>query len=138
MLALYAAWAKLGFITPIGPTIDPHPIAHEIAELNGQNRIMSLAFDRRRINDLKRELDAIGCQVPLESHGQGAPWSICRVSGCPEEVTPQGTPSPAVVRCQRVVTRDPAGGRKVDKAKSSACRWRSSRPRNPSIEALIG
>ena len=61
MLALYAAWAKLGFITPIGPTIDPHPIVHEIAELNGQNRIMSLAFDRRRINDLKRELDAIGC-----------------------------------------------------------------------------
>jgi hypothetical protein len=50
--------------------------AHEIAELNGQNRIMSLAFDRRHINDLKRELDAIGCQVPLESHGQGAPWSI--------------------------------------------------------------
>jgi len=76
VLALYAAWAKLGFITPIGRTIDPHPIAHEIAELNGQNRIMSLAFDRRRINDLKRELDAIGCQVPLESHGQGAPWSI--------------------------------------------------------------
>ena len=101
MLAPYAAWAKLGFITPIGPTIDPRAIAHEIAELNGQNRIMSLAFDRRRINDLKRELDAIGCQVPLESHGQGAPWSICRVSGCPEEVTPQGTPSPAVVRCQR-------------------------------------
>jgi len=66
VLALYAAWAKLGFITPIGRTIDPHPIAHEIAELNGQNRIMSLAFDRRRINDLKRELDAIGCQVPLE------------------------------------------------------------------------
>ena len=32
---------------------------------------MSLAFDRRLINDLKRELDVIGCQVPLESHGQG-------------------------------------------------------------------
>jgi phage terminase large subunit-like protein len=32
---------------------------------------MSLAFDRWRINDLKRELDAIGCQVPLEPHGQG-------------------------------------------------------------------
>ena len=59
--APYAAWAKLGFITPIGPTTDPRVIAHKIAELNGQNRIMSLAFDRRRINDLKRELDAIGC-----------------------------------------------------------------------------
>jgi hypothetical protein len=56
VLAPYAAWAKLGFITPIGPIIDPRAIAHEIAELNGQNRIMSLAFDRRRINDLKRSL----------------------------------------------------------------------------------
>jgi hypothetical protein len=32
---------------------------------------MSLAFDRWRINDLKRELDAIGCHAPLEPHGQG-------------------------------------------------------------------
>src|SRR5262249_38286491 len=28
---------------------------------------MWLAFDRWRINDLKRELDAIGCHVPLEA-----------------------------------------------------------------------
>jgi hypothetical protein len=27
VLAPYAAWAKFGLITPIGPTIDPHPIA---------------------------------------------------------------------------------------------------------------
>src|SRR5215468_4331481 len=67
--APYAAWAKLGLIIPIGPTTDPKAIAHKIAELNGQNRIMSLAFDRWRINDLKRELDAIGCYVPLEPHG---------------------------------------------------------------------
>jgi hypothetical protein len=45
-----------------------------IAEINPsmQNHIMSLAFDRWRINDLKRELDAIGCHVPLEPHGQGS------------------------------------------------------------------
>ena len=69
--APYAAWAKLGFIASIGPTTDPRAIAHKIGELNGQNRIMSLAFDRWRVNDLKRELDAIGCLVPLEPHGQG-------------------------------------------------------------------
>ena len=32
---------------------------------------MSLAFDRWRINDLKRELDAIGCHASLEPHGEG-------------------------------------------------------------------
>src|SRR5262249_48262426 len=69
--APYSAWQKLGFITPIGPTTDPRAVAYKIAELNGQNKIMSLALDRWRINDLKRELDAIGCHVPLEPHGQG-------------------------------------------------------------------
>ena len=37
--------AKLGFITPIGLTI---------AELNGQSRIMSLAFDRNTRSDCDR------------------------------------------------------------------------------------
>jgi hypothetical protein len=71
VFAPYAAWAKLGFITPIGPTIDPCAIAHEIAELNGQNRIMSLAFARRRINHLKRELGAIGSRCRLSRTGRG-------------------------------------------------------------------
>jgi len=35
-----------GLITPIGPTTDPKAIAHKIGGLNGQNRIVSLAFDR--------------------------------------------------------------------------------------------
>ena len=47
--APYDAWAKLGCITPIGATTDPKAIAHKIAELNGQNHITSLAFDRWRI-----------------------------------------------------------------------------------------
>jgi hypothetical protein len=55
---------------PIGPTTDPKAIAYKIAEINGSTT-SSLAFDRWRINDLKRELDAIGCHAPLEPHGQG-------------------------------------------------------------------
>ena len=77
--APYVEWAKLGLIAPIGESIDPAVIAHKIAELNGQNHITALAFDRSRINDLKRELDAIGCHVPLEPHGQGYKDMSCRI-----------------------------------------------------------
>ena len=33
--------------------------------------LSDLVRNRWRINDLKRELDAIGCHAPLEPHGQG-------------------------------------------------------------------
>lgn len=122
--APYAAWAKLGFITSIGPTTDPRAIAHKIAELNGQNRIMSLAFDRWRINDLKRELDAIGCQVPLEPHGQGykdmsPAVDIVERLVIQKKLRHGAHPVLSWCAANAVVTRDPAGGRKFDKAKSS-------------------
>jgi phage terminase large subunit-like protein len=122
--APYDAWAKLGCIAPIGPTTDPKAIAHKIAELNGQNHIMSLAFDRWRINDLKRELDAIGCPVPLEPHGQGYKDMSPAVDIVERLVVQKKLrhgAHPVLQWCaaNAVVTRDPAGGRKFDKAKSS-------------------
>ena len=111
-------------IIPIGPTTDPKAIAHKIGELNGQNRIMSLAFDRWRINDLKRELDAIGCQVPLEPHGQGYKDMSPAVDIVERLVIQKKLRHGAHsvlswCAANAVVTRDSAGGRKFDKAKSS-------------------
>src|SRR5215831_4647395 len=122
--APYVAWTKLGLIIPIGPTTDPKAIAHKIGELNGQNRIMSLAFDRWRINDLKRELDAIGCQVPLEPHGQGykdmsPAVDIVERLVIQKKLRHGAHPVLSWCAANAVVTRDPAGGRKFDKAKSS-------------------
>jgi phage terminase large subunit-like protein len=122
--APYAAWAKLGFITPIGPTTDPRAIAQKIAELNGQNRFMSLAFDRWRISDLKRELDTIGCQISLEPHGQGykdmsPAVDIVERLVIQKKLRHGAHPVLGWCAANAVVTRDPAGGRKFDKAKSS-------------------
>jgi phage terminase large subunit-like protein len=122
--APYEAWQKLGFITPIGPTTDPKAIAHKIAEINGQNHITSLAFDRWRISDLKRELDAIGCHVPLEPHGQGFKDMSPAVDVVERLVIQRKLrhgAHPVLQWCaaNAVVTRDPAGGRKFDKAKST-------------------
>ena len=122
--APYDAWAKLGCITPIGATTDPKAIAHKIAELNGQNHITSLAFDRWRIQDLKRELDDIGCHVPLEPHGQGYKDMSPAVDVVERLVIQRKLrhgAHPVLQWCaaNAVVTRDPAGGRKFDKAKST-------------------
>ena len=46
-------------------------VAMKIAELHGMCNIKALAFDRWRIEDIKRELDAIGCGVELVPFGQG-------------------------------------------------------------------
>jgi phage terminase large subunit-like protein len=70
--APYVQWAKDGhLLTTPGKTIDPKAIAIKIAELNGRYKIRGLAFDRWRIEDLRRELDAIGCPVELVEFGQG-------------------------------------------------------------------
>ena len=69
--APYAAWIKTGHLAPIGNSTDPRVITNKIAELNGLHRFRGLAFDRWRVAEITRELDAIGCSVPLVEHGQG-------------------------------------------------------------------
>lgn len=68
----YATWVQQGhLLTFPGRTTDPKVIALKIAELHGTYNIRALAFDRWRIEDIKRELSAIGCGVELVPFGQG-------------------------------------------------------------------
>jgi phage terminase large subunit-like protein len=68
----YGVWAHQGhLLTFPGRSTDPKAVALKIAELHGIYNIRALAYDRWRIEDLKRELDAIGCNVSLTAHGQG-------------------------------------------------------------------
>lgn len=120
----YDAWERQGLLTAIGKTTDPKVIAHAIAELNGKYRIMTLAFDRWRIGDLQRELDAIGCTVTLVPHGQGFKDMTPAVDVLERLVVQRrirhgNHPVLTMNAANAVVTRDPAGGRKLDKAKSS-------------------
>jgi len=67
-----ALWRDQGHLfTPPGKTNDPGFVAREIARLHGEFDIRAFAFDRWRIEDLKRELSAIGCDVDLVPFGQG-------------------------------------------------------------------
>jgi phage terminase large subunit-like protein len=119
----YEVWVDEELITPIGATTDPRVIALKIAELHCKYRISSLAFDRWRIDDLKRELDLIGCTVPLHSHGQGfkdmgPAVDILERMIVMRRLRHGDHPVLNWNAYNAVVTRDPAGGRKLDKAKS--------------------
>jgi phage terminase large subunit-like protein len=119
----YDVWVRDGMITPIGATTDPRVVARKIAELDGRYRIKAIAYDRWRINDLKRELDAIGCRVTVVAHGQGYKEMSPAVDVLERMVAQHrlrhgGHPVLTWNAFNAVVTRDPAGGRKLDKVRS--------------------
>jgi phage terminase large subunit-like protein len=68
----YRVWAEQGhLLTFPGRTTDPKAVALKIAELHGRYKIEGLAYDRWRIEDISRELSAIGCNIELIPFGQG-------------------------------------------------------------------
>jgi phage terminase large subunit-like protein len=121
----YAVWAQEGhLLTFPGRTTDPKAVALKIAELHGRYRIEALAFDRWRIEDLKRELDAIGCNVALVPFGQGyrdlSP-AVDRLEQLVEEgkLRHDNNPVLTMAAANAKVEMDAAGNRKLSKRKST-------------------
>jgi phage terminase large subunit-like protein len=122
--APYGEWVREGYLESIGEATDPKVIALKIAELNGQYGIRALAYDRWRIGDLRRELDAIGCTVQLVPHGQGfrdmsPAVDILERLIIQRRIRHGNHPVLTMNAAAAIVTRDAAGGRKLDKAKSN-------------------
>lgn len=120
----YQLWVNTGYIIPIpGATIDPSFVAATIADLASIYNIQALAYDRWRIEDLKRELEAIGCRLELVPHGQGfkdmSP-AIDLLERFVAEAHIRHSCNPVLKMCasNAVITSDAAGNRKLDKAKA--------------------
>jgi phage terminase large subunit-like protein len=119
----YTAWIKQGLIYPSGQATNPGVVARKIAELAGQYRITSLAFDRWRMHEVKRELEAIGCAVPLVEHGQGFKDMSPAVDVLSRMIAQKrlrhGGNAPLTWNARNaVVVSDPAGNKKLDKSRS--------------------
>ena len=68
----YDVWSREGHLSLIpGRTIDPAFIAEAIAEDAARFDVQTIAYDRWRIEDLRRELTAIGAEVPLAGARSG-------------------------------------------------------------------
>ena len=68
----YSKWVKAGLLTAVpGKSIDYGYIAKRLAWLHEHFEITALPFDRWKIDDLRRELDEEGIELPLVEFGQG-------------------------------------------------------------------
>jgi phage terminase large subunit-like protein len=121
----YDVWARQGLLTLIpGSTIDPGFVAEAMAEDAARYQIEAVAYDRWRIEDLKRELARIGAVMNLVPHGQGfrdmSPAVDALERAVAESKLQHGS-HPVLTMCaaNAVITKDPAGGRKLDKAKAA-------------------
>jgi phage terminase large subunit-like protein len=91
--------------------------------LDGTYNIRALAFDRWRVEDLKRELDAIGCNVPLTPFGQGFKDQSPAVDTL-EQMVEEGKirhgqhPVLAMAVTNAKAETDAAGNRKLSKRRS--------------------
>ena len=130
----YALGEEGHLLTFPGRTTDPKAVATKIAELHGKYKIKALAYDRWRIEDIERELDAIGCNVELVPFGQGfkdlspavdvlSAWS--RKENC----------ATATIRCSR--WRRPMPSRNRRSGKSKVEQAKINRPHRPACRACM-
>lgn len=122
----YDVWAKQGFLrTTPGATVDYEHVARDIAELTADLKVAGIAFDRWRFDLVKKELDALGVALPLVPHGQGfkdisPALDTLEAEFLNARVRHGGHPVLTMCAAGAVVTKDPAGNRKLDKQKATA------------------
>ncbi|MEM7720746.1 MAG: terminase TerL endonuclease subunit [Pseudomonadota bacterium] len=121
----YELWAKQGFLTLIpGAVVDPTYVAEAIAEASHEYDIQKIAYDRWRIEYLRREFDRLGLDLPIESFGQGHKEmgpAVDKLERVVAEAKLRHAGNPILTFCasNAVIEMDPAGNRKLAKNKSS-------------------
>ena len=138
----YVVWKKQGHIeAPPGRALDWAVVAKRLAELNAQYTILGLAYDRWRIENLLQELNRAGVTAVVEGKDYTAgdpipagalrlvPWgqgfrdmapAIDALENAVIEGTLRHDGHPVLTWCMSnaLPLMDPAGNRKLDKAKS--------------------
>ena len=123
--APYSTWHRQGYLrTTPGASVDYEHVAADIAEILADLDVQAIAFDRWRIDLLKKEFDRLGVDLPLVEHGQGFRDMSVALDALEAEllngrIAHGGNPVLTMCAANAVVTKDPAGGRKLDKAKAT-------------------
>jgi len=120
----YATWARQGFIqaTP-GRAIDRQAVALRLGEIAGRYDVKAVAYDRWRIEDLKRLLDDDGVPLKLLPWGQGfrdmgPAVDAMEAAVLDRRIRHGGHPVLRWNAANAVVVQDPAGARKIAKDRS--------------------
>ena len=121
----YDLWVKQGdMIATPGPTIKYSQVASDmVAILDGMD-LVNLRFDRYRMDLLKAALDQIGVELPTEEFGQGyvsmtPAWQATEEALLTGSIRHGNHPVLNMCALNAVLHVDPAGNKKLDKAKSN-------------------
>jgi phage terminase large subunit-like protein len=123
--APYDVWHRQGFLrTTPGSSVDYSYVATDMAEILADLDVRAIAFDRWRIDVLKKELDRMGLDLPLEPFGQGFKDVSPALDTLEAEllngrIAHGGHPVLTMCAANAVIVKDPAGNRKLEKSKST-------------------
>lgn len=121
----YAAWKAAGWLTTTpGAAVNKLFVLSKLVDCHSKYEIVSIGYDRWRIEDLKMLMSNEGVELPLEPFGQGfkdmAPavdeFERLLVS---RELAHDGNPVMNSHIVSAVIESDPAGNRKLTKERST-------------------
>lgn len=121
----YDVWVKKGFLkTTPGHTVDYDFVVKDIMDIISGLNIKAISFDRWRIDVFKKSCEAIGVELPLLPHGQGfkdmsPALDILEADLLNSRIRHGMHPVLTMCAGNAVVSKDPAGNRKLDKAKAT-------------------
>ena len=123
--APYETWHRQGILraTP-GASVDLEHVAADMLEIFDGMDIRQVAFDRWRLDQLRRELDRMGAELPLVEFGQGfqsfsPALDVLEAELLNGRIAHGGNPLLTWCAANAVVVRDPANNRKLDKQKAT-------------------
>ena len=120
----YRTWFKQGLIdAPQGRAIDRLAIIRRLAELSSMFEIVGVAYDRWRLEDLKKLLIDEGMDLPLTGWGQGfasmgPAVDLLETAILNRELRHGNHPTLTWNVANAVIEIDPAGSRKISKKRS--------------------
>lgn len=123
--APYDVWVKQGFLqTTPSASIDYEFIAYALADIFSDIEINAIAYDRWRMDILKKEMERIGLDFPLSDWGQGFKDMSPALDSLETKILNGNiihNDNPVMNMClaNSMVTKNPAGDRKLDKMKNS-------------------
>ncbi|CAJ0901296.1 hypothetical protein R6138_04562 [Ralstonia thomasii] len=131
----YDVWVDQGYLrTTPGRTVDYEFVARDILEICDGLNIHSIAYDRWRIDLLKKEFKDLGIDaetpacdgglLPLVAHGQGYKDFSPALDALESELVNgrvQHDSNPVLTMCaaNAIISKDPSGNRKLDKQKAT-------------------
>ncbi len=123
--APYDVWTRQGLLhTTPGATVDYEHVAEDMLAILAGLDVQAVAYDRWRIDLLRKELDKLGAELPLVEWGQGYKDMAPALDALEAEllngrIAHGMHPVLAMCAANAVVTKDPTGARKLDKSRAT-------------------